>query len=125
MGGIELEGGRERRRYDRFIIRKRVEVIVGGRSYPGSLRDISIGGAAVQLRSAIEPGSEITLDISDFGVYRGDVLRRIDEAMIAVEFDIDEKQSIDLAAKLVAVYYGVGGSDQREAAEFGWHSLTP
>ena len=125
MTAIEQEGGRERRQYDRFVIRKQVEVICGGRSYRGTLRDISIGGAAVQVRGRFELGGEITLDIHDFGVYRGDVLRYLGDEMIAVEFDIDEKQSVDLAAKLVAVYYGVGGSEQRDAAEVQWHSLTP
>lgn len=125
MTGTEHEGGRERRRYDRFIIRKQVQVICGGRSYRGTLRDISIGGAAVQLHGRVELDGEITLDINDFGVYRGEVLRYLDDAMIAVEFDIDEKQSVDLAAKLVAVYYGVGGSEQRDAGEVQWHSLTP
>ena len=119
------KGGRERRRYDRFVIRKRVEVVCDGRRLTGNLRDISIGGAAVQVRGLKAVHSEIILDINDFGIYRGEILRALEDEMIAVEFEIDEKQSIDLAAKLVAIYYGVGGDVQRDASEVEWHSLTP
>lgn len=125
MTEFDKDIGLDRRRYDRFSISRQVDVVARGKTYAGTLRDISIGGAAVRLRGPVEAESQVTLDIYDFGVFRGDVLRHSADETIAVEFEIDEKQSVDLAAKLVAVYYGVGGAEQRDAAEVEWHSLTP
>jgi len=41
--------------------------------------------------------------------FDGQVLLSLNEDMVAVEFEVTEQQTVDLAAKLVGIYYG-GGS---------------
>jgi hypothetical protein len=53
MDNAEDQNGRERRQHDRFIIRKRVEVSTATKTYDGILRDISVGGAAIQVRGPL------------------------------------------------------------------------
>ena len=53
MDNAEDQNGRERRQHDRFIIRKRVEVSTVTKTYDGILRDISVGGAAIQVRGPL------------------------------------------------------------------------
>ena len=100
------QNGRERRLHDRFIIRKRVEVSTATKVYDGVLRYIFVGGAAIQVRGPLYEANIITVDINDLAAFDGQALRSLDEDMVLVEFEVTEQQTIDLASKLVGIYYG-------------------
>ena len=125
MNNAEEQNGRERRLHDRFIIRKRVEVSTATKTYDGILRDISVGGAAIQVRGPLYEANIITVDINDLGEFDGQVLRSLDEDMVAVEFEVTEQQTIDLAAKLVGIYYGAEAETPKDSNEIEKFNLTP
>ncbi len=89
MNHRKEQNARERRLHDRFIIRKRVEVSTATKVYDGVLRDISVGGAAIQVRGPLYEADIITVNINDLG-----------------EFEVAEQQTINLAAKHVRTYCG-------------------
>ena len=111
------QNGRERRLHDRFVIRKRVEVPTATKVYDGVLRDISVGGAAIQVRGPLYEANIITVDINDLGEFDGQALRSLDEDMVLVEFEVTEQQTIDLASKLVGIYYGVEAEKPKDPNE--------
>ena len=125
MDNAEEQNGRERRQHDRFIIRKRVEVSTATKTYDGILRDISVGGAEIQVRGPLYEANIITVDINDLGEFDGQVLRSLDEDMVAVEFEVTEQQTIDLAAKLVRIYYGAEAETPKDSNEIEKFNLTP
>lgn len=125
MSKAEQSGGRERRQHDRFIIRKRVEVATATETFNGVLRDISVGGAAIQVRAPLYEANIISLDISDLGAYDGQVLRSLDEDLVAVEFETTEQQTIDLAAKLVGIYYGAEAEQPQDPSDIEKFNMTP
>tara|TARA_E500000331_G_scaffold286989_1_gene281959 strand:+ start:366 stop:842 length:477 start_codon:yes stop_codon:yes gene_type:complete len=100
------QNARERRLHDRFIIRKRVEVSTATKVYDGVLRDISVGGAAIQVRGPLYEADIITVNINDLGEFDGQALLSLDEDMVLGEFEVAEQQTINLAAKHVRTYCG-------------------
>lgn len=125
MDKAEEKGGRERRQHDRFIIRKRVAVSTATKTYDGILRDISVGGAAIQVRAPLYEANIITVDINDLGEFDGQVLRPLDDDLVAVEFETTEQQTIDLAAKLVGIYCGAEAEKPKDPNEIEKFDLTP
>ena len=89
MNNADEQYGRERCLHDRFIIRKRVEVSTATKVYDDVLRNISVGGAAIQVRGPLYEANIITVDINDLG-----------------EFEVAEQQTINLAAKHLGIYCG-------------------
>ena len=108
MNNADEQYGRERCLHDRFIIRKRVEVSSATKVYDGVLRNISVGGAAIQVRGPLYEANIITVDINDLG-----------------EFEVTEQQTIDLAAKLVGIYYGAEAEKPKDPNEIEKFNLTP
>lgn len=117
--------GRERREHDRFVIKKRVELSTSTEKFDGVLRDISVGGAAIQVRAPLYEAHIVSIDINDLGAYEGQILRSIDEDLYALEFETTEQQSIDLAAKLVGIYYGAGAEPVSDINDIEKYNLTP
>ena len=106
---------RERRLHDRFIIRKCVEVLTATEVYVGVLRDISVGGAAIQVRGPLYEADIITVNI--LGEFDGQALLSLDEDMVLVEFEVAEQQTINLAAKLVGIYCGAEAEKPKDPNE--------
>lgn len=118
MTEVNESDGRERRQHDRFVVRKRVELSTSTKTYDGILRDISVGGAAIKIRAPLYQAHIVTVDINDLGAYEGQVLRSIDDEHVAIEFETTEAQSVDLAAKLVGVYYGAANEQNPDTNGF-------
>lgn len=125
MAEVGEECGRERRQHDRFIIQKRVAVSTATKTYDGILRDISVGGAAIQVKAPLDEEKTITVNINDLGEFNGQVLRSLDENLVAVEFETTEQQTIDLAAKLVEIYYGAEAKKPKDPNAIEKFDLTP
>lgn len=100
----QAPGGRERRKHPRYEIRKSIRIHADGRVLEGTLRDISVGGAAVELRAEIPDGSEARMDIEELGDYPGRVVRRIGKDVVAFEFSINEAVAVRLAARIALAF---------------------
>lgn len=125
MAELEEASGRERRQHDRFVLRKRVELSTATKTFDGILRDISVGGAAIKIRAPLYQTRIVSLDINDLGEYEGEILRQIDDEHIAVRFDASEAQSVELASKLVGIYYGASGEEKDDPDDIEKFDLTP
>jgi hypothetical protein len=125
MNGADPDFGSDKRQYDRFVVHKRVEISTSTKTYDGVLRDISVGGAAIKVRAPLYKTHTVSVDINDLGAFDGRILRAIDDDMVAVEFDVSEQQSIELAAKLVGIYYGAGAEGPHETQEVEKVDITP
>jgi len=111
------QNGRERCLHDRFVIRKRVEVPTATKVYDGVLRDISVGGAAIQVRGPLYEADIITVNLNDLGEFDGQALLSLDEDMVLVEFEVAEQQTINLAAKPVGIYCGAEAEKPKDPNE--------
>ncbi len=125
MANPEEAGGRERRQHDRFVLRKRVEPSTATKTYDGILRDISVGGAAIKIRAPLYQTRIVSLDINDLGAYKGEILRQIDDEHVAVQFSPSEEQSLELASKLVGIYYGATEEENDNPSDVEKFDLTP
>ena len=63
---------------------------------------------AIQVRGPLYEANIITVDINDLG-----------------EFEVTEQQTIDLAAKLVGIYYGAEAEKPKDPNEIEKFNLTP
>ena len=125
MAEVNENAGRERRQHDRFFVHKRIEVLTSTETFNGVLRDISVGGAAIKVRAPLYQADIISIDINDLGEYEGQILRSIEDETFAVEFETNESEAVELAAKLVGIYYGAGGECASDTADVKKSNLTP
>ncbi len=101
----ETPGGRERRKHLRYQLRKGLRINAPDVTCDGTLIDISVGGAAIECRAEFENGQAFDVDIDEFGVYAANLVRRINENVIAVQFSINEALAVRLAARIAVTYY--------------------
>ncbi len=106
MSTSETPGGRERRKHPRYELRKSVRVFLGDLSHSGALIDVSVGGAAIECRAAIEDEAELSVEIEELGTYPAELVRRIDQNVIAVKFIINEAVAVRLAARIAVTLHG-------------------
>jgi len=97
-------GGRERRKHRRFALRKQVTIFLGETVYEGTLRDISVGGAAIECRAALDGAASYMIEIEDIGAYPANIVRRIDADSIAIRFTITEALAVRMAARIATAY---------------------
>jgi len=100
---------RDRRRHERVQIKRNVTVRNGAESHEGALVDISSSGAAISIEEdnyTIEEDQDLELDMEDFGVLTGNVVRTLDEGF-AMTFDLDESSEDRLITELTG--YRSGG----------------
>ncbi|NKB56570.1 MAG: hypothetical protein GKS00_09555 [Alphaproteobacteria bacterium] len=83
----------ERRRHKRYKVNKPVKIRGGTSEQDGRLTDISSSGAAInadEAESPYEDDQELELELEDFGVLSGSVVRTLDDGF-AMSFDLDEE----------------------------------
>ncbi len=95
------ESGDDKRRWRRVAMDKAVEVKAGGTPYPGTLNDISAGGASLTAEIETLGDDPVELSIDDFGEYQASVVRHWDEG-VALAFDLDEDDQCSLQEELEA-----------------------
>ncbi len=111
------QSGQERRKHERFIISKPVRLYFADKSVAGTLRDISVGGAAIRIHTPIDLDTKVKVDIGELGTFSGQVVRQIEKEVFGVMFSISAAQAVSLAAKLVIVYHGVAEAESEEKPE--------
>ena len=100
--------GLERRRHTRLKMRRPVIVRGGDETLDGELVDISQSGAAVSLDDEdfeIEEERDVEIDMADFGVLAGNIVRTLDEGF-AMTFDLDESSEDRLITELTGYRSG-------------------
>ena len=100
----------EKRRHRRVAVSKSVQAKTESRQYDGSVRDISAGGAALNVEAEVEHESEVELDIEDLGPLLGTVARLYDDGF-AVEFDLDEEEEERLLTELTDLHDTIRDED--------------
>ena len=62
-------------------------------------------GAAIEYREQLENNQSFDVDIDELGIYSANLVRRIDENVIAIQFSINEALAVRLAARIAVAYY--------------------
>ncbi len=91
----------EKRSWRRVAMDKAVEVKVGGTPYPGTINDLSAGGASLTAEIETLGDDPVELSIDDFGAYPASVVRQWDEG-VALAFDLNEDDQYSLQEELEA-----------------------
>ncbi|MEX2615855.1 MAG: PilZ domain-containing protein [Alphaproteobacteria bacterium] len=84
--------GLERRKHERVKLDRAVTVRDGAGTHDGTLVDISLSGAAVNLDDDdfyFDSDQDIEMDMEDFGILTGSVVRILDDGF-AMAFDLNE-----------------------------------
>jgi hypothetical protein len=101
--------GSERRRHTRVKMKRPVVVRGGDDILDGELVDISQSGAAVSVDGEefeIEEDQDVEIDMADFGVLAGNIVRTLDEGF-AMTFDLDENSEDRLISELTGYRSGI------------------
>lgn len=100
----------ERRRHKRFKVNKPVKIRGGANERTGLLTDISSSGAAISAQEPegqFEDDQELELELEDFGVLPGSVVRTLDDGF-AMAFDLDEEGEEMLITEITGFQSGTG-----------------
>ena len=81
-----LDGNTERRRHKRFLTARKSRMIVDGEWRDCTIRDVSVGGAAIKVDIPPPSGSRIVLYIEEVGTMACLVLRHDNEG-VGVQFE--------------------------------------
>lgn len=93
----------EKRRHRRVNVSKSVQAKTESQQYKGSVKDISVSGAALSVEAEVEEDSQVELDIEDLSPLSGIVARSYDDGF-AVEFDLDEDDEDRLLSELTELH---------------------
>ena len=91
----------ERRRWHRHAIEKTADVKANGAPYAGKTKDISAGGASVDVELDDLGDVSVEISIDDIGEYDAAVVRQWDKG-VALIFDIEEDDQYALQEELEA-----------------------
>ncbi len=89
------ELGDNKRQWKRVRMAGAAEVRRGDTPYPGSITDVSAGGASMAGIVGDLTGASVAISIDNFGNYEGSVVRQWDDGM-AVMFDLAEEDQYSL-----------------------------
>ena len=95
------KSGDDKRRWRRVAMDKAVEVKAGGTPYPGTIDNMSAGGASLTAEIETLGDDPVELSIDDFGEYHASVVRQWDDG-VALAFDLNEDDQYSLQEELEA-----------------------
>ncbi len=95
------KNGDDRRRWRRLAIEKAAEVKANGAPYAGTTKDISAGGASIDVEIEALGEESVELSIDEFGDFDASVVRQWDTGVVLM-FDIDEDHRYALQEELEA-----------------------
>ena len=102
-------GGLEHRRHPRVQVDKAVRAVQRNNSFDGRLKDVSRGGAAVQMDGALDDESLVELHFDDMAMVTGSLARPLDDGFaLAFEIDDDEDSVLD---DIMRGHGGIGSED--------------
>ena len=95
------KNGDDRRKWRRLAIEKAARVKANGAPYAGTAKDISGGGALIDLEIEALGGVSVEISIDEFGDFDASVVRQWDTG-VALIFDINEDDRYALQEELEA-----------------------
>lgn len=90
----------DKRRHQRHEISKPVRARVGGQQGEGTTRDISAGGAALDIDIDVKVDDLLELDIDDVGFMEGQMSRSLDDGFAVRFVDLNDEEEEQLLADL-------------------------
>lgn len=93
----------DKRRHQRVNVAKTVRAKSGEDERQGLVRDISAGGAALEIEADWEDGDYAEVDIDDLMSVSGHVTRTFDDGF-AIEFDLDEDEEDRLLSEVMEMH---------------------
>ncbi len=93
----------DKRRHQRVNVAKTVRAKSGDEEREGLVRDISAGGAALEIEADWEDGAFAEVDIDDLVSVSGHVTRTFDDGF-AIEFDLDEEEEDRLLSEVMDMH---------------------
>jgi hypothetical protein len=94
----------DKRLHPRFPFKGRVRAVVGDVEYEGRLKDVSGGGALLDIDVPLDNDLFVELHLDGFGRLPGRVVRGR-ENEIAVKFTVDEEEERRIAKKLERINF--------------------
>ncbi|MDP6787940.1 MAG: PilZ domain-containing protein [Rhodospirillales bacterium] len=94
----------DKRRHPRYRLEGRVRARVGGEEHEGRLKNVSGGGALIDMPEPLENDLFVELHLEGLGRLPGRVVRGR-ENEIAVKFTVDEDEEKRIAMKLERVNF--------------------
>ena len=101
MGAEDRENRRGNQRFD---IERTLRAVADGEFRLGRVAELSATSAAIHLDKDLDEGTEITLDIEDFGSFSGYVAGPPRDGLVPVKFNLDEKEEDHLIAEIMRIY---------------------
>ena len=102
-------GGIENRRHPRVRVDKSVRAVQRNNSFDGRIKDLSRGGAAVQMDGVLDDESLVELHFDDMAKVTGQLARPLDDGFaLAFEIDEDEDSVLD---DIIRGHGGIGTED--------------
>ena len=105
-----MSAGSERRVHRRYPVSKTVRAASDTWRDTGTVRDISAGGAAIQIGPGLQQGDLIDLDIEGIGAVSGYVLR-YEGDVAAVAFQADARREDDIADAIGRLHRVMGADE--------------
>ncbi len=100
---VDSNSDQNRRRHRRTAVTRPVRAKSGSREHLGATKDISVGGAALELDGKLEDEDLVELDIENMSPVSGRVARWFDDGF-AIEFDIGEDEEARLLAEIAQIH---------------------
>lgn len=107
----ESDNDAERRRHPRVSISRPAHAKSGDDEREALVRDISAGGAALEVEADWEDGDYTEINIDDLSPLGGYVTRTFDDG-VAVEFDLDEEEEDRLLAEVMEIQNAINSEDE-------------
>lgn len=107
----ESDNDAERRRHPRVSLSKPARAKSGDEERDALVRDISAGGAALEVEVDWENGDYAEINIDDLSPLGGYVTRTFDDG-VAVEFDLDEEEEDRLLAEVMEIHNSLNSEDE-------------
>lgn len=102
--------GAELRRHPRVSIRSAVRAVQDDSTYEGRIKDISVGGAAVQMEGDLDDERMVELHIEDLARVTGQVARPLEDGF-AFTFDPDEIDEEPFLDDIMRLHDGMQAED--------------
>jgi cellulose synthase (UDP-forming) len=95
----------QRRNEERFLATEEAAIKLGATAYPGQLIDISMSGALIETAAPAARGDIVQIELEDVGTVAARVVRRKDDARVALEFRANSAEREHLIRKLFSDRY--------------------
>ena len=105
----KTKSGIENRKHRRVPIDEPVRAVQRDTSYNGRIKDVSHGGAAVQMEGVLDDESLVELHFENLAMLTGHIARPLDDGFaLAFELDDDEDAVVD---DIIRNHGGIGTED--------------